>query len=94
MNRSCIVRAHGAGLFSNVNKVLTCLRIYDHVHVDWSKAGPNDPAFKYGGSFYGDCWDTLFSFNDPPPKEPYDTIHQYPFYEITDACAGGALPSP
>lgn len=87
MNRRCIVRAHGAGLFSNINKVLVCMRIYDHVHVDWSTAGPNDPAFKYGGSFYGDCWNDLFE-PTAPPEPPFDTIHEYPFYEITGGCAG------
>ncbi len=87
MNSSCIVKAHGAGMFSNINKVVTCLRFYDHVHVDWSKAGENDPAFKYGGSFYGDCWNDLFE-PTTPPEPPYDEVSEYPTYEITDACAG------
>lgn len=88
MNRACKVTAHGAGLFSNINKILVCLRLYEQVYVDWSKAGPNDPAFKYGGSFYGDCWHDLFYDATSPPSEPYDTVHQYPFYDITGACAG------
>ncbi len=88
MNKACVVRAHGAGLFSNINKVLVCLRIYEQVYVDWSKAGENDPAFKYGGSFYGDCWHDLFFDSTQFPAGPYDTICQYPFYDITDKCAG------
>ncbi len=94
MNRNCIVTAHGAGLFSNINKVVVCLRLYDQIWVDWSKAGPNDPAFKFGGSFYGDCWDDLFYDPTPEPSEPYDTIHQYPFYDITGACAGVLYQNP
>lgn len=94
MNRACKVTAHGAGLFSNINKILVCLRLYEQVYVDWSKAGPNDPAFKYGGSFYGDCWHDLFYDATPPPQEPYDLIHQYPFYDITGACAGVLYQNP
>lgn len=73
---ACIVKPHRAGLFSNINKVITCLRMYDHVHVDWSE-----------GSLYGDCWSDLFeptSF----PEEPADIITDYPFYDLTAACAG------
>ncbi len=90
MNKSCIVRAHGAGLFSNINKVLVCLRLYENVYVDWSKAAENDPAFKFGGSFYGNCWTDLF--NDPTPRpveeQGVDIVYQYPFWDITDKCAG------
>ncbi len=88
MNQACIVRAHGAGLFSNINKILVCLRIYETVYVDWSLAGENDPAFRYGGSFYGDCWHDLFFDSTQKPTEGYDTVFQYPFFEITDKCAG------
>lgn len=86
--KSCVVRAHGAGLWSNINKVVTCLRIYDYVQVDWSKADVNDPAYKYGGSFYGDCWDYLFEPSAWDDRFPTDTILEYPFYEVTGACAG------
>ncbi len=89
MNRACIVRAHGAGLLSNVNKITTCLRFYETAYIDWSKAGVNDPAFKYGGSFYGDCFHQLFYHPTPRPSEPYDIVSgEWPTYEITDACAG------
>src|SRR6476660_2501946 len=89
MNQNCIVTAHGAGLFSNINKVLVCLRLYDTVFVDWSKAGENDPSFKFGGSFYGDCWhDLFFDSTTRPAQGQYDVVHQYPFYDITGACAG------
>lgn len=90
MNKSCIVRAHGAGLFSNINKVLVCLRLYENVEVDWSKAAENDPAFQFGGSFYGDCWHDLFYDSGSVPKEEQgvDIIYQYPFWDITDKCAG------
>ena len=88
MTRSCIVRAHGAGLFSNINKILVCHRLYDTVFVDWSKAGENDPAFRFGGSFYGDCWHDLFYDDTIKPQEPCDVIMSYPFYDITGACAG------
>ncbi len=93
MNRNCIVRAHGAGLFSNINKIMVCLRLYDQVKVDWSRAAENDPAFKFGGSFYGDCWHDLFYDPTTPPKDP-DIIYQYPFYDITGACAGVLYQNP
>lgn len=92
-NRNCVVKAHGAGLFSNINKVLSCMSIYDHVHVDWAVCGPNDPGYKYGQSFYGDCWDTLFE-PTTPPEPPFDTIYEYPFYDITGACAGVMYQNP
>ncbi len=89
MNRNCIVRAHGAGLTSNLNKIITCLRFYDICFVDWSRAAENDPAFRAGGSFYGDCFHRLFYHPTPRPNEPYDVISgAWPTYEITDACAG------
>jgi hypothetical protein len=57
------------------------------VHVDWSVVDHNDAAYKYGGSFYGDCWNVLF---EPTiaPDPPFDSIWEYPFYEITAGCAG------
>ncbi len=97
MNKSCIVRAHGAGLFSNINKVLVCLRLYENVYVDWSKAAENDPAFRFGGSFYGDCWHDLFYDSGSvqgligkgaKEEQGVDMIYQYPFWDITDKCAG------
>ncbi len=94
MNRNCIVRAHGAGLFSNINKAVVCLRLYEQVFVDWSRAAENDPAFKYGGSFYGDCWHDLFYDPTPPPGAPFDIVSQYPFYDITGACVGVLYQNP
>jgi hypothetical protein len=75
-NRSCLVKAHRAGLFSNINKVISTMRIYDNVGVDWSE-----------GCVYGNCWDKLFS-PAPPPHDPMDVIYDYPIYDITAACAG------
>lgn len=50
--------------------------MYDSVHVDWSE-----------GSLYGDCWSELF---EPtiPPEGPHDVVTEFPFYDLTAACAG------
>jgi hypothetical protein len=73
---NCVVRAHHAGLFSNLNKVVTCMRMYDWVAVDWST-----------GSLYGDCWNELFEPR-PVSDSPCVVVDEYPFYDLTAACAG------
>lgn len=50
------------------------MRIYDNVHVDWSK-----------DSLYGDCWNQLFT-NGLYDKDA-DVIYDYPFYDLTAECA-------
>lgn len=73
--KTAIVYAHRAGLFSQINKVITCLRIYDEVNIDWSDC------------IYGDCWNDLFAYNEPL-SPGFDKITDYPFYDLTAACAG------
>jgi len=73
---NCLVVPHHAGLFSNINKVVTCLRAYDRVGIDWSY-----------GSLYGDCWNDLFE-PMPRPEGPVELVSEFPFYDITAACAG------
>lgn len=70
--RSCIVKAHHAGLFSLINKVVTSALLYDHVHVDWT-----------GGHIYhgdGNLWDTLF---EPTENRGGDVIVDYPNTHLT-----------
>jgi hypothetical protein len=76
---NCVVKAHHAGLFSNLNKVVTCMRMYDHVWVDWSSGG-----------VYGDCWGKLFAPRTAPRylSSPCAEVSSYPFYELTSSCAG------
>lgn len=52
------------------------MRMYDEVGVDWSR-----------GSLYGDCWEELFERRDTVTV-PYVTVSEYPFYDLTAACAG------
>jgi hypothetical protein len=73
-SKGCVVNPHLGGLFSNINKVITCLRIYENVYVDWSQ-----------NSIYGNCWSDLFELNDAV-QEPYDVISQYPFFDMTANC--------
>jgi hypothetical protein len=69
---ACIVKGHnGAGFFSLFNKVVQCLTLYRHVHVDWSE-----------GSLYGNCWDELFYPTTPPTGE-HDVVTFYPDNRIT-----------
>lgn len=69
---ACIVKPHNSGLWSLVNKVITCLDIYEQVHVDWSS-----------GCIYGDCWNVLFYPTEPPSGE-HDVLTFYPNLKITD----------
>ncbi len=72
MKKACVVKAHRAGLFSLINKIITCAEIYENVHVDLS------------GSLYGEgnVWDALFE-PTTPPEEPYDVIETYPHQDYT-----------
>lgn len=73
---SCIVKAHYAGLFSLINKVVTCSLLYDHVHVDWTD-----------GHIYhsdGNLWDALF---EPTEDRGGDVITDYPNTHLTWANA-------
>ncbi len=65
---NCLVRAHHAGLFSNLNKVLTAMDIYEHTSVDWT------------GSIYSpelDLFPRLFE-RLPPPTVPFTVVTDYP----------------
>lgn len=77
MMKSCVVRAHHAGLFSNINKILTCMRIYGarNTFVDWSE-----------GCLYGDCWNVLFEPREFPRDgivDRLDIITEYPNQDLT-----------
>lgn len=85
--KSCIVKPHKAGLFSLINKAITCAEIYDHVHVDWT-----------GDTLYsrpqdGNLWDHLFEPTTPPEGEA-TIITDYPhplytFKHVADLYEGG-----
>lgn len=66
--RSCIVRAHHAGLFSLINKVITCAEKYEHVHVDFS----NGSIYSQPGD---NLWNHLF---EPTEDKGGDVIEAYP----------------
>lgn len=76
--KACIVRPHNAGLFSQINKVVTCATLYDHVHVDWT-----------GNTTYGspkeDLWPRLFK---PTVNKGGEVVVDYPNREITGTEAG------
>ncbi len=79
---ACIIKPHHAGLFSLINNVITCMAMYDHVYVDWSK-----------GCLYGDCWDALFenqpSTLDEVTADPaVEIITNYPHQLLTYKSAG------
>lgn len=68
------VHCHDAGLFSLINKVVTCLGLYEIVHVDFSKGDR---------CLYGDgdeMWSALFLPTEPNNGE---TIYGYPDSSIT-----------
>ncbi len=74
MKPACIVRAHRAGLFSLINKVITCATIYEHAHVDFTGS-------LYGG---GNIWNDLFRPTVPPEGDA-DVIEDYPDFRLTSA---------
>jgi hypothetical protein len=79
MNRSCVIKPHHAGLFSMINKVITCAELYPSWHVDWR-----------GGTLYSepgqDLWAALFEHNGPQvdaSSPEVDTITEYPNQRYT-----------
>lgn len=80
MKPACIVKGHHAGLFSLINKVMTCMRLYERVHVDFTS-----------GVLYGEdgvnLWDELFAWNDPA-EDGADIITDYPDHAMTGPGAG------
>jgi hypothetical protein len=82
MTRSCIIRCHPwGGLFSQINKVITCALAYEQFHVDWSTGG------MYGFPEDGNVWNHLFSPTSAPDEE-CDVIVNYPHYRFTGRDAG------
>lgn len=79
--RAVIVRPHRAGLFSLLNNVLTCLSLYDYVHVDWSE-----------DCIYGNAWPELFETNAHPRDVPgitsIEEVSTYPHQMLTYKNAG------
>jgi hypothetical protein len=82
----CVVRPHPcAGLFSLINKVLTCMELYTRVQVEFP---PEQTMFKSADS---DIWSTMFE--SPPDSmlesdQPFDTIINYPHPTYTNKNAG------
>lgn len=76
--KACIVRPHNAGLFSQINKVMLCASMYEHVHVDWT-----------GNTTYGDPKDNLWNhLFEPTENRGGDVIVDYPDQSITGSQAG------
>lgn len=81
----CIVRPHaGGGLFSLINKVMTCMELYATVCVDFA---PHESLYK---SAEGDLWSTLFypSGASIDFDEPFDIVVKYPHSRYTHRNAG------
>jgi hypothetical protein len=87
MTRTAILRPHFAGLFSLINKVITCAELFDDLHVD------------YHGTIYGpeNLWDHFFenhrlrSLPKDPVCHPDDTVQfvtDYPHQRYTAHQAG------
>lgn len=84
MSRYCIIKPHHAGLFSLINKVITCAEIYERWSVDWR-----------GGTLYSqpgeDLWASLFdnlygAQPGQPITDPNDTVEyveEYPHWRYT-----------
>lgn len=79
--KACIVKPHNGGLFSLINNVVTCLSLYDYVHVDWSE-----------GCLYGNAWSALFVPNAHPSElshvDSIDVVSNYPHQILTYKNAG------
>jgi hypothetical protein len=74
MKKACIIKAHTAGLWSLINKVITCSEMYDEVRVDLSN------------SIYGteNVWDHLFISGEPNEiSSEVDVIDAYPHQNYT-----------
>lgn len=70
---ACVVVAHHAGLFSLINKVITCTELYEHVHVDFS----NGTLYSKEGD---NLWNHLFK---PTENKGGDVIEAYPHQDYT-----------
>lgn len=70
---ACVVVAHSAGLFSLINKVITCAERYEHVHVDFS----NGTLYSKEGD---NLWNHLF---EPTENRGGDVIEPYPHQDYT-----------
>ena len=70
---ACVVVAHSAGLFSLINKVITCAERYEHVHVDFS----NGTLYSKEGD---NLWNHLF---EPTENKGGDVIEAYPHQGYT-----------
>lgn len=77
MKHACIVYPHFAGLWSMINKVVTCAERYANVHVAWQGGHLYDPT-----GAQGNFWDYLFENNGPrlPDAEP---VTDYPDMWLT-----------
>lgn len=75
-NTGCIIKPHYAGLFSLINKVITCAEIYPHWHVDYRGEGT---IYTRPGE---DLWGALFE-NNPPPVPNAVEINEYPHERYT-----------
>lgn len=84
MNKACIVLAHGAGLFSNINKVITCMEMYEKVHVDWSNG---DNIYRVTTDRDPNAWNHLFQPTSIP-SEAHDVVIKYPHQRYTWKHAG------
>lgn len=83
--KQCIVRPHFmAGVFSLINKVLTCMEIYARVKVEFP---PQQTRYKFAQE---DIWTSVFE----PSKVntlgdgPVDVVVEYPHNRYTNANAG------
>ncbi len=66
MNRTCLIKAHNAGLGSLCNNAVMWSFAYDRISIDWSPCiyGPN-------------TWYSLFAML-PPPEGRFDTVCVFP----------------
>lgn len=85
--KQCVVRPHHmAGVFSLVNKVITCMELYQRVKVEFP---PEQTRYKSAGQ---DIWKTIFDDCEVTTlvDGPVDTIVEYPHNRYTNANAGNA----
>lgn len=77
-----IVKAHHAGLFSNINKVISFMELYPYVSVDW-----RSPECIYGTPKDGNVWEHLFVSHSerlvlPSPSNAIEEV-EYPHDRYT-----------
>lgn len=66
-------------MFSNINKVITCMEMYEKVHVDWSN---KDNIYRPLPDQDKNIWNCLFG-STTPPEEPHDVVIEYPHQDYT-----------